>query len=401
MSSSNKTRVFKIYKDFVFNTITATTANIGDLIVHNLIVLDSASGVGGLIGPTGLQGATGATGATGAGSTGLTGSTGATGGLGLDGATGATGAGSTGLTGSTGATGGLGLSGATGATGAGSTGLTGSTGATGGVGLSGATGATGTGSTGLTGSTGATGLNGSTGATGTGSTGLTGSTGATGLSGSTGATGLNGATGATGVGSTGLTGSTGLDGATGATGAGSTGLTGLTGATGLDGATGPVGPGPVLFLDTVMRALDPANINLNAPATLSDWNDSPDDVTHISYLGSPTPFDGTTYTVSAGQTGIYEVHVNINYHVDPALQIVAPAGASPRFEVVANGATVIGIAPISNVVGSGQATIYVYTRLFDGDAITVRYVGVGFTTSAPVLLWGTELMSTWSMRRIL
>lgn len=141
-----KQRVFKIYKDFVFNSISATTANVDNLSV-DVFVLDGVPvTASGLVGPTGPQGATGP------GPVGATGPQGATGATGLVGSTGPTG-----LSGTTGSTGPQGLIGATGPTGVGSTGpqgdigSTGATGSMGGAGLSGATGATGVGATGATG----------------------------------------------------------------------------------------------------------------------------------------------------------------------------------------------------------------------------------------------------------
>ena len=155
-----KQRVFKIYKDFVFDNVFIDVLTVNSIVVNGAPLPAGATGPSGGVGPIGATGATGV-GAT--GSQGLAGSTGATGTAGLPGATGSTGlAGGAGLNGATGATG-VGLDGATGATGAGSVGLTGSTGATGpagGAGLDGATGATGVGLPGPTGATGpvATGL---------------------------------------------------------------------------------------------------------------------------------------------------------------------------------------------------------------------------------------------------
>ena len=128
-----KQRVFKIYRDYVFDNVV-----VGALVVNGPIVVDGVP----LVAQTGLTGATGPIG--------LVGGVGPTGAIGLNGATGPTG-----LIGSTGATGPAGADGqdvgATGATGlTGSIGATGATGSVGAVGLEGATGSTGSvGPTGL------------------------------------------------------------------------------------------------------------------------------------------------------------------------------------------------------------------------------------------------------------
>ncbi|WP_175393331.1 NTTRR-F1 domain, partial [Brevibacillus laterosporus] len=138
-----------------------------DIVVDDIVLLQTGSGATGATGATGDTGTTGVTGAT--GTTGVTGATGATGATGVTGATGDTGTtGATGATGAAGATGDTGVTGVTGVTGAtGVTGVTGATGETGATGAAGATGDTGaTGTTGATGVTGATGTTGTTGATG-------------------------------------------------------------------------------------------------------------------------------------------------------------------------------------------------------------------------------------------
>ncbi len=267
-----------------------------------------ATGAIGLTGPTGPTGATGLTGPAGAtGATGLTGPTGPTGATGLTGPAGATGA--IGLTGPTGLTGATGLTGPTGATGA--TGLTGPTGPTGATGLTGPAGAPGAiGLTGPTGPTGATGLTGPAGATGaTGLTGPAGPTGATGLTGPAGATGATGLTGPAGpTGATGLTGPAGATGATGLTGpAGPTGATGLTGPAGPTGATGAAGTNGtgIVALKATNTAAQSLSSGATPPFALAD-------VTFNSFappaIGS---FNGTNYTVGAGQGGTYMVIINI------------------------------------------------------------------------------------------
>ena len=124
----DKTRVFKIYKDFVFDNVTTTNLTVNGGIVVNGVPLVGSTGATGSTGPNGLQGATGATDVAG-----LQGATGATG---LEGSTGATG-----LSGDAGPTGDAGATGMQGATGA--TGLTGATGASGPIGATGDIGPTG------------------------------------------------------------------------------------------------------------------------------------------------------------------------------------------------------------------------------------------------------------------
>ena len=128
-----KQRVFKIYKDYVFDNVVVNNLIVnGPLIVGGLPLI-AQTGLTGATGPSGTIGGTGPTGAAGlngaTGPTGLLGATGATGPAGADGqdvgATGATGLnGLIGATGATGVVGAVGLEGATGPTGAvGPTGL--------------------------------------------------------------------------------------------------------------------------------------------------------------------------------------------------------------------------------------------------------------------------------------
>lgn len=124
----DKRRVFKIYKDAVFDTLTINSSLtiLGDIVINGPSVI----GAVGATGVTGLAGATGATGASGtAGGIGLLGQLGSTGATGLPGLAGATGA--TGPQGDQGPGGDVGITGPTGGSGVSALGEEGPTGGAG------------------------------------------------------------------------------------------------------------------------------------------------------------------------------------------------------------------------------------------------------------------------------